>query len=130
MKKWIGVITSLILLITGVAYSKDYEVRKKAANYDVEIKIDKNPPVVGDNNVEIGIKDSSGAYVKDAKVKIDYSMPAMPGMPAMKYKTTAALKDNKYKAVIKPAMSGSWDVLIKITRGGKTTKVKFTIEAQ
>ena len=77
----------ILLLIVGIAYAKDYEVKKKAGEYDVEIKIDKNPPVVGDNNIGIEIKDASGKYVTDAKVKVEYSMPAMPGMPAMNYKT-------------------------------------------
>ena len=82
----------MFLLIAGIAYAKDYEVKKKAGQYDVEVKIDKNPPVVGDNNISIEIKDQSGKYVTDAKVKVDYSMPAMPGMPAMNYKEDAVLE--------------------------------------
>ncbi|MEK7789670.1 MAG: FixH family protein, partial [Planctomycetota bacterium] len=85
--KRLTVVTLILLLIAGIAYAKDYEVKKKAGEYDVVVKIDKNPPVVGDNNIEIEIKDASGKYVTDAKVRVEYSMPAMPGMPAMNYKT-------------------------------------------
>ncbi|MEW6001671.1 MAG: hypothetical protein AB1638_03355, partial [Nitrospirota bacterium] len=71
----------LILLLASIStYAKDFEVKKKVGEYDVEVKIDKNPPVVGDNNVEIEITDSAGRYIKDAKVMVNYSMPAMPGM--------------------------------------------------
>lgn len=128
MKK-VAVISLILFLIAGMAYAKDYEVKKKAGDYNVEIKIDKNPPVVGDNNIEIEIKDASGKYVTDANVKIDYVMPAMPGMPAMNYKTDAALKGNAYKAKMNLSMSGAWNIAVKITRGGKTSTVKFNVDA-
>jgi len=130
MKKWIGVVASVILLITGIAYAKDYEVKKKAGAYDVEIKIDKNPPAVGKNNMEIEIKDASGKYVTDANVKVEYTMPAMPGMPAMDYKADAKLDGYEYKATMDLSMSGSWNVVVKIVRGDKTSKVKFSVDAQ
>ncbi|HBG92863.1 MAG: hypothetical protein A3J81_03820 [Nitrospirae bacterium RIFOXYB2_FULL_43_5] len=127
--KRLTVLTIILLLIAGIAYAKDYEVKKKAGEYDVEIKIDKNPPVVGDNNIEIEIKDASGKYMTDAKVRIEYSMPAMPGMPAMNYKADAELKGYEYKAKMNLSMSGAWNVAVKITRGGKTTTVKFNVDA-
>ena len=127
--KRLAVFTLSLLLIAGIAYAKDYEVKKKVGEYDVEVKIDKNPPVVGDNNIEIGIKDASGKYVTDAKVKVEYSMPAMPGMPAMNYKTDTELKGDEYKAKINLSMSGSWNVAVKITRSGKTATMKFNVDA-
>lgn len=129
MKKLV-VFTLILLVIAGIAYAKNYEVKKKAGEYDVEIKIDKNPPVVGDNNIEIEIKDTASKYITDAKVKVEYSMPAMPGMPAMNYKTDAELKGNKYKAAMNLSMSGAWNIAIKIIRGGKTTTVKFNVDAR
>ncbi len=127
--KRLAVFTLSLLLIAGIAYAKGYEVEKKVGEYDVEVKIDKNPPVVGDNNIEIGIKDASGKYVTDAKVKVEYSMPAMPGMPAMNYKTDTELKGDEYKAKINLSMSGSWNVAVKITRSGKTVTMKFNVDA-
>ncbi len=130
MKKWIGITVSVILLITGIAYAKDYEAKKKAGDYDVEIKIDKNPPAVGENNVKIEIKDTSGKYVTDAKVTVEYSMPAMQGMPAMNYKADTKLEGYEYKAAMNLSMSGSWNITVKITRGEKTSKTRFSIDAQ
>lgn len=128
MKK-IMVIILAVLFVSSVVYAKDYEVKKQAGNYNVEVKIDKNPPVVGDNNMQIGITDASGKYIKDAKVKVEYSMPAMPGMPAMSYKTDAELKGNEYKAKMNLSMSGSWNIAVKITRDGKTASMKFSVDA-
>ena len=128
MKK-LAIITLILILIAGIAYAKDYEVKKKAGEYDVEVKIDKNPPIVGDNNITIEIKDASGKYVTDAKVKVEYSMPAMPGMPAMNYKTDTELKGDEYKAKINLSMSGSWNIAVKITRSAKTVTMKFNVDA-
>ncbi len=81
--------------------------------------------------MEIEIKDKSGKYVTDAKVVVEYSMPAMPGMPAMDYKTDAKLEgEYEYKATMDISMSGSWNTVVKITRGDKTSKAKFSIDAQ
>jgi len=128
MKK-IAIFAIVFLLIAGMAYAKDYEVKKKAGQYDVEVRIDRNPPVVGDNNVSIEIKDASGKYVTDAKVRLDYSMPAMPGMPAMNYKEDATVSGNAYKAIMNFSMAGSWNIAVKIKKDGKTNTVKFNVDA-
>lgn len=129
MKK-IAFITIILLMITGIAFAKDYEVKQKVGEYDVEVKIDKNPPIVGDNNIEIEIKDAAGKYVTDAKVVVEYSMPAMSGMPPMNYKTDATLKGNEYRAKMNLSMSGPWNIAVKITRAGKTSTMKFTVDAK
>jgi YtkA-like len=129
MKKAV-VVVLVLFLAAGVAYAKGYEVRKKAGEYDVIITFDRNPPVASDNAVSIAVKDASGKNVKDVQVKVEYTMPAMPGMPAMNYKTDAALQGDEYKAVMGLSMSGSWNVAIKITRAGKTSTMKFTVDAK
>ncbi len=129
MKKFIGVVM-VLLLAAGVAYAKDYEVQKKAGEYDVKVLIDRNPPVVGDNNVTIEIKGAAGHHVRDAQVKVDYSMPAMPGMPPMSYKADAVLKGDEYKTTLGLSMAGSWNVTVKIIREGKTSSMKFTVDAK
>lgn len=129
MKKLI-LFTVVLFLAAGVAFAKDYEVKKKAGEFEVEVKIDRNPPIVGDNNVKIEVKDSSGRYVTDAKVVVEYSMPPMPGMPPMNYKSDAEVKGNEYRAKMNLSMSGSWNITVKITRAGKTSAAKFTVDAK
>lgn len=128
--KRLAVVTLVLLFAAGIAYAKDYEVKKKAGVYDVEVKIDKNPPIVGDNNIKVEIKDASGKYVTDAKVVVEYSMPAMPGMPPMNYKAEAELKGDEYKTKMDLSMSGSWNIAVKVTRAGKTSTMKFTVDAK
>lgn len=127
MKKII-LVTMLILMVAGISYAKDFELTKKAGPYTVVVKMDKNPPVMGDNGITITIKDAAGKVVKNAKVAFDYEMPAMPGMPAMAYKGQSQLKGDSYVGTINFSMGGSWTVKIKITRSGKTDSLKFNVD--
>ena len=77
-----------------------------------------------------GIKDAGGKDVTDAKVMVDYSMPAMPGMPAMNYKSGTSLKDKRYVANLNFSMSGSWAIAVKIARAGKTQTVKLNVDVK
>jgi hypothetical protein len=129
MKKLL-LIGFVLLLSAGVALAKDYEVKKKAGDFDVVVTIDKNPPVTGDNGVAVSVKDASGKAVKDAKVVVDYSMPGMPGMPPMNYKADAVAKGDAYAATMNLSMAGPWNIVVKVSAGGKTGSVKFTIDAK
>jgi hypothetical protein len=129
MRKLIVLLIGALVIMAGIAYAKDYEVTKKTGAYTVVVKNDKNPPVAGDNNLTISIKDASDKNVTDAKVKVEYSMPAMSGMPPMNYKTNAVLKGSDYNAKMNLSMAGSWNIAIKIAKGGKSETMKFTVDA-
>jgi len=129
MKK-LSIVLIFMMFFTGIVFAKGLEVNQKAGAYDVRVEIDKNPPVVGDNGVIINIKDKAGKQVTDVKVRVDYSMPAMPGMPPMKYKTEAVVKGNAYKATMNLSMAGPWNIAVKIKTGEKVLTVKFNIDAQ
>jgi len=131
MRRSVMVITvGIALMLIGSAAFAANTISKKAGDYLVDFTMDKNPPVMGKNNVDVTLKDKSGAAVTDAKIVIEYSMPAMSGMPAMNYKSTAELKGDRYVAVIEPSMSGSWNLAVKITRSGKTDTAKFTLDVK
>jgi hypothetical protein len=129
MKRVTVLLAVIALLAVGIsAYAKDYEISKKAGDLNVQITINKNPPVTGINKMTVAIKDAAGKAVTDAKVAIDYGMPPMPGMGAMNYKAAAELKGESYQATINFSMSGPWFVNIKITRGDKTQSVKLNVD--
>jgi hypothetical protein len=127
MKKFI-IALFILLSATGFAYAKDYTVTKQAGDYTVNVNMDKNPPVTGENRMEISIQDKAGVNMTDATVAIEYSMSAMPGMPAINYKSTTELKNKQYTTTLNFSMSGAWSVNIKITRAGKTQSVKFNVD--
>jgi hypothetical protein len=123
-------ISMILLLAISQALAKDYEMTKKSGDYTVKVMIDKNPPITGKNNMVIEIKDVMGKDETDAAVAVDYSMPAMPGMPAMNYKAGANLKNKRYLATLNFSMSGAWSVGIKITKAGKTQTVKLNVDVK
>ena len=127
MKKIILLIMAVVL-IAGVAYAKD-EYKKKAGDYNVTITLDRSPSV-GQNDVTINIKDAKGKDVTDADVVVEYSMPAMPGMAPMNYKTKAVQKGGSYQARMNLSMAGPWTVNTKITKGGKAQSAKINIDAR
>jgi hypothetical protein len=131
MKRTVMILTAIVLLLTiGLANAKDFEITKKSGDYAIQVRIDRNPPVTGENKIDISIKDTAGKNVTDATVAIDYGMPAMPGMGAMNYKTTAGLKGDHYLATINFAMAGPSFINIKITRGGKSQLVKLNVDVK
>ena len=130
MKRLSWLVVLLVVLMVGTVFAKDSTVQKKAGEYSVEIKMDKESPVVGSNNLEIVIKDKAGKAVTDAKVVVIASMPSMPGMPAMENKADAKLDGGKYKAKIDLSMGGSWNMSVRITQGAKTATAKWTVDAR
>ena len=118
----------LLLAIGGAAYAGGLEVKKKAGEYDLEIKIDRNPPIIGDNRIEIEIR-SGGKPVTDAKVLVNYYMPPMPRMAPMNYTTDAKLKKETYRATMNLIMAGPWYISIIIDRGGKIAKARVNVDA-
>lgn len=118
-----------IVLIAGAAFAKEYEYKKKAGEYDVTIALERSPSV-GQNNVTVYIRDAAGRSITDANVAIEYSMPAMPGMAPMNYKTQAVRKGDSYQAKINLSMAGPWTVNARITRGGKTQSAKINVDAR
>jgi hypothetical protein len=129
MKK-VTILLLAVLLMAGAAWGKNFEVTKKVDDFTVKVEIDKNQPIVGDNNLTLTIKDSTGKNIIDANVKVEYSMPAMPGMPAVNYKADAALKGNEYKARMNFSMAGGWNINIQITQAAKVKKVRLNVDVK
>jgi hypothetical protein len=120
----------VVLLIVGVAHAREYQASKRVGALQAEIRVDRNPPIVGDNRIEIGIRDQDGKSVTDATVLVNYYMPPMPRMAPMNYTTDAELRGDRYKATMNFIMSGPWIIAGKINHGGKMTTAKFNVDAQ
>jgi hypothetical protein len=119
-----------LLFFSDMASAREYQARKKTPNYTVGMTIDRNPPIVDKNMLSLEIRDSSGRMVEDAKVLVNYYMPPMPGMAPMNYKTYAKLSGSSYVVIMDLIMSGPWNIVIKITRGGKTDTARFAIDVR
>jgi hypothetical protein len=111
-----------------VACAKEYQAKKKVGEWEVEIRMDRDPPILGDNNIKIEIRDGEGKRVRDAKVLVNYYMPPMPRMAPMNYRTNATLKGEQFQAAMRFIMSGPWYIVVIVQRGGNTSSVKFNIQ--
>jgi len=80
--------------------------------------------------MEVAVTDKNGATVNDAAIDVDYGMPAMPGMPAMNYKTKAAPMGTNYTAMLDFSMSGAWTIAVKINKGGKVQTVRLNVDVR
>jgi hypothetical protein len=90
--------------------------------------INRNPPIVAKNRLTLEIRDKSGNAITDAAVLVNYYMPPMPGMAPMNYTTAAQPAGGEYRMVMDLIMAGPWNIVVRITRSGKTVTARFAID--
>jgi len=120
----------ILCFAAGKADAGSFTANKKFGRFSVMIQIDRNPPVIGENHLEIEIKDDSGKVVSDAKVLVNYYMPPMPRMAPMNYRTDAKFIGGKYRTTLRIIMEGPWIIAVKTTLAGKTSTAKFNVDAR
>ncbi len=127
-----AILLALLILcsMTETVFAGNFVASKRAGAYLVGIQIDRNPPIIGDNHVEIEIRDAAGTIISDAKVMVNYYMPPMPRMAPMNYRTDATFRRGKYRMTMGLIMEGPWVIAIKVTLAGKTTTAKFNIDVR
>jgi hypothetical protein len=120
----------VFVLALGATYAcaKEYQAKKKVGEWEIEIRMDRDPPILGDNNIKIEIRDGGGKRMKDAKVLVNYYMPPMPRMAPMNYRTDATLKGEQFQATMRFIMSGPWYVVVIIQRDKNNSSVKFNVQ--
>jgi nitrogen fixation protein FixH len=125
------VLCGLGLCLLGVqVLAKKLELTKQAGNLTVAVTLERDPPTVDKNAIEVRVSDAAGNPVQDAKVLINYYMPPMARMPPMNFKVEAKWKKDAYKAVMNLIMAGPWIILVRITIDDKTVTAKFNIDAR
>lgn len=117
-------------LVPETVRARDYEVRRRSGEYTVEVIIKRNPPVVGKNLTLIRIRDGKGIYVRGAQVKINYSMPPMPGMPPMNYTAPARSSGDVYAAAMDLVMAGPWNIVVTFRDRTKAGRIIFPIDVR
>jgi hypothetical protein len=121
-------LATFLFLGSAPLHAKEYQAKKKLGEYEVEIRMDRDPPILGENNIKIGIRDHGGNYVKDVKVLVNYYMPPMPRMAPMNYRTDATLKGEQFQATMRFIMSGPWYIAVIIQRDKNNSGVKFNVQ--
>ncbi len=119
-------VISILALTFGLLNAEPIELNGNKNGYDVKLTSEKTL-VVGDNTL-FAIVSKDGKVITNAKVKVKFFMPEMPGMPYMEYKDKAKLVDGKYQMLVNFAMSGTWQFhLMFKTADGKVHKIRSSV---
>ena len=96
---------------------------KRSGELLVWIFADRNPPVRGDNTLEVFVTDANGQPINDAKVSFDIDMTNMSH--GKNVVTASPLGEGRYTGQVFFLMPGPWRVIVGIDRGGQTDNVRF-----
>ena len=110
MKNLLKIVLGIFLTL-GFLHAELLEQNGQKDGFDIKLTSTKTL-VVGKNDFVIELsKDSK--IVDNAKVKIKFFMPEMPGMPYMESEENATLVDGKYKVSVNISMGGTWQYQLK-----------------
>lgn len=85
-------------------------------------------PSVGDNRLEVAIRDTTGAPVPGAEVEVLVSMEAMGAMPRMESRgEVREVSSGVYVAKYGLAMAGEWDIGIRIRHPRGTAEASYRV---
>ena len=115
-----------IMILVGVVNADFIDLSGNVKGVDVTLK-SVNDLVTGSNDFFVTLS-KDGKAISDAKVKIKFFMPEMPGMPYMEYKSKAKFVDGKYKLSGNFAMGGTWQYqLLFKTKDGEKYKIRGSV---
>lgn len=125
MKNIIKIVLGFFLTFTFLN-AELLEQNGQKDGYDVTLKSSK-ALVVGSNEFLVKLsKDSK--VVENAKVKVKFFMPEMPGMPYMESEENAILVNGEYKVNINLSMGGTWQYHLKFkTEDGVVHTIKGSV---
>lgn len=88
----------------------------------LEFRSTPDPPLPGDNALEVVVTQPDGSAVTDATVEVVFSMAAMPSMNMPAMRSTAALAHQgagRYRGSGELSMGGTWTVIVTASRGAE-----------
>ncbi len=97
------------------------------AALDIALRVQPDPPKVGENTFEVTVKDDKGQPVADADVAIQFFMAGMPtmNMPAMRNEVKlSAAGGGVYRGAGEVTMGGRWDATVVVSRQGQRLGAK------
>jgi RND family efflux transporter MFP subunit len=103
-------------------------IKKKAGELTLVFSTDPAPVRMGENRIQVTVKDEAGKPVSLPNVLLTFTMP-MPGMIPATVPMTQG-KQGTYEATVNLGMAGQWDLTITIHRSGHPDlKETFSVTA-
>lgn len=117
---------SIFFLAFSIANAQPESQNGSKNGYDIKLSSQKSL-TVGLNTFFVELS-KDGDSITNAKVKVKFYMPEMPGMPYMEFKDKAKLIDGKYKMNINFSMGGTWQYQLMFkTEDGKVHKLRGSV---
>ena len=104
------------------------ETGEQVGPFRLSVRNRPEAPSVGDNRLEIAIRDTTGAPVRGALLDVVISMEAMGAMPRMESRgELREASSGVYEAKYGLAMAGEWDLGIRIRHPGGTAEASYRV---
>jgi RND family efflux transporter MFP subunit len=104
------------------------ELRVQAGSWSLRASLDPDPPRTSGNTLTLQVSDAAGHAVEGAKVEVQYEMPAMGAMAAMKGSASvASQKAGRYRARFDLPMTGTWTLKTRVSTSGASATQDFTL---
>ena len=130
-RAYLAVIGLLAVFALVLVCAKGYESEKTVDGLKVRLSVDRYPLVKSDNTLQVKVVDAAGAPMTNAKIKVRYFMPPMPGMAPMDFEAEAMLKGGVYVITANIPMEGGWKVEVTVVRPGKASATAaFNLDAR
>jgi Cu(I)/Ag(I) efflux system membrane fusion protein len=99
-----------------------------AGGLSVDTTVQPDPPIANGDRAHVLVRDAQGKPVVGAKVRLDFDMPAMGAMQAMRGGADASEGgDGRYTIPFDLGMEGSWTIAIKVTAPSGTATARYTL---
>jgi len=119
-------IVAVLLVAFNLTHAEPLLQEGRKDGYEVKLSSEKSL-VVGSNELIIELLKDDEVFT-NAKVKIKFYMPEMPGMPYMEDEQKGKLVEGKYKVNVNFSMGGTWQYQLKFkTDDGKIHKVRGSV---
>ena len=118
-----------VALSLGCAKGKQSGEVLHAGDFQLQLRLDPDPPTTGENTLHLDLSDANGKPVTGAKLGFVYDMPGMGAMPEMKGGgDTRDLGGGKYQVTYPVAMLGDWTLTLGIeAQGHAPAELRFKV---
>lgn len=91
------------------------ELPYRSGPYRLDVSIDPATPRVGENTLNVVLRNADGDPLDNAEIKAVAEMPAMGAMPAMRAPADMVeIEPGRYRGIFEPSMKGSWPLTLRI----------------
>ncbi|HGZ70107.1 MAG TPA: hypothetical protein ENK74_01780 [Nitratifractor sp.] len=112
---------------SGVKMTQQSNLLQQVKEVDgFKVELSSTKPLIAGNN-EIKLKIAKEQKPVEAKVKVKFFMPEMPGMPYMEFKADGKTDNGTFGTNINLSMGGTWQYIIKFKIGDEVHKVRGSV---